>query len=70
MDNPSYDRYELQEFLDSGSCSGSSSGYVTTRICGSEHFETLIERRIEMLERLGTAYRLYRLQGDLKEVLR
>ena len=70
MDNPAYDRYELQEFLDSGSCSGSCSGYVTTRICGSEQFETLIKRRIDTLERRGTLYRLYRLNGDVKEVIR
>ena len=66
MDNPANDRYELQEFIDAGA----TAGFVTTRICGNDQYETLIERRIDMLERRGTMYRLYRLQGDLKEVLR
>jgi hypothetical protein len=66
MDNPANDRYELQEFIDAGA----TAGFVTTRICGNDQYEHLIERRIDMLERRGTMYRLYRLQGDLKEVLR
>ena len=66
MDNPINDRYELQEFIDAGA----TAGFVTTRICGNDQYEHLIERRIDMLERRGTMYRLYRLQGDLKEVLR
>ena len=66
MDDPAKDRYELQEFIDSGA----STGFVTTRICGNDQYETLIERRIDMLEKRGRVYRLYRLQGDLKEVLR
>lgn len=66
MDNPSNDRYELQEFIDAGA----TAGFVTTRICGTEQYEHLIERRIDMLERKGTMYRLYRLHGNLKEVIR
>ena len=66
MDDPAKDRYELQEFIDAGA----TAGFVTTRICGNDQYETLIERRIDMLEKRGRVYRLYRLQGDLKEVLR
>jgi len=59
------DVYELEEYHHDGNV----GGFVKTRRCGEDLFEELIEPRIRKLEDDGTYFHLYRVCGDLREVI-
>ena len=53
------DIYELQEFLDTPA----GAGFVMTRKCGIDLYDSLIDRRLKSLRRKNKPFRLYR-NGD------
>jgi hypothetical protein len=58
MDNR--DRYELEEFLQSNN----GSGYVVTRSCGEDNYESIIARRAKILAREKKPHGIYHIGAD------
>ena len=49
------DIYELEEFLETRH----GSGFVMTRKCPEDQYESLIDRKVKQLKRAGKSFRVY-----------
>ena len=49
------DIYELEEFLETRN----GSGFVMTRKCPEDQYESLIDRKVKQLKRAGKSFRVY-----------
>ena len=49
------DIYELEEFLETRN----GSGFVMTRKCPEDQYESLIDRKVKQLQKAGKYFRVY-----------